>query len=145
MFPLRFAVCSTAYAISNAGAVKLEKEFREGSDNVDLRLAQICRENQDMNCLGVWPQLVTAAITKTNIEHPLGEIVTEEMTVTEWFPGPGLQYSARLNAQKALNGSSMEEWHPQWNSNWVMKNDTWTMVDLEEAKKLEAEINFDDG
>lgn len=38
VFPLGFAVCSTAYAISNAGAVKLEKEFREGSDNIDLRL-----------------------------------------------------------------------------------------------------------
>ena len=38
VFPLAFAVCSTAYAISNAGAVKLEKEFRQGSDNIDLRL-----------------------------------------------------------------------------------------------------------
>ncbi|CAF9908545.1 MAG: hypothetical protein ALECFALPRED_004670 [Alectoria fallacina] len=140
VFPLGYAVCSTAYAISNAGAVKLEEEFREGSDNIDLRLAQICRENQDVNCLGVWPQLITAAITETNIEHPLGEIVTGDMAVTAWYPGPGLQYSARLNADKVLHGSSMEEWDPQWNSTWALKNETWTQVEFEEAKQLEAEI-----
>lgn len=38
VFPLGFTTCSTAYAISNAGAVNLEKEFRQGSDNIDLRL-----------------------------------------------------------------------------------------------------------
>lgn len=139
VFPLGRAVCSTAYAISNAGAVKLEKEFRKGSDNIDLRLASICNENQNVNCLGVWPQLITAAITETNIEHPLGEIVTGAMSVTEWYPGPGLQYSARLNAEKVLNGSSMEEWVPQWNSTWALKNETWTRMGIEEAKKLEAE------
>ena len=139
VFPLGYAVCSTAYAISNAGAVKLEKEFREGSDNIDLRLAQICRENQDVNCLGVWPQLITAAITETNIEHPLGEIVTGDTAVTAWYPGPGLQYSARLNADKVLRGSPMEKWDPQWNSTWALKNETWTQVEFEEAKQLEAE------
>ena len=140
VFPLGDAVCSTAYAISNAGAVKLEKKFREGSDNIDLRLADICRTNQNINCLGVWPQLITAAITRTNIEHPLDEIVTGEMVVTEWSPGPGLQYSARENAEKVLSGSSsMEEWDLQWNSTWAMKDDSWSQVSFEEAKKLEAE------
>ena len=38
VFPLSSTVCTTAYAISNAGAVKMEKEFRRGSDNVDLRM-----------------------------------------------------------------------------------------------------------
>lgn len=143
VFPLGYAVCSTAYAISNAGAVKLEKEFREGSDNVDLRIASICRENQDVTCLGVWPQLITAAITETNIEHPPGEIVTGENAVNGWHPGPGLQYSARLNAEKVLNGLSMEEWDPQWNFTWVLKNDTWSQVGLEEGKRLEAEAKSD--
>lgn len=138
VFSLGDAVCSTAYAISNAGAVKLEKEFREGSDNIDLRLARICRENQGVNCLGVWPQLITAAITETNIEHPLGEIVTGETVVAGWQPGPGLQYSARLNAEKVLGGSSMEEWESQWNSTWRLKNETWTQMGFEEARKLEA-------
>ena len=144
VFPLNFAVCSTAYAISNAGAVKLEKEFREGSDNIDLRLADICRNNQNVNCLGVWPQLITAAVTKTNIEHPLGEIVTGEVEVTDWSPGPGLQFSARLNAGKVLKGSlSMEEWDSQWNSTWALKNETWSQVSFEEAKRLEAETMSD--
>ena len=139
VFPLGEAVCSTAYAISNAGAVKLEKEFREGSDNVDLRLANVCREKQDVNCLGVWPQLVTAAITETNIDHPLDEIASGGTGVTEWHPGPGLQYSARWNAQKVLGGSRMEEWEPQWNSTWALKNGNWTQMGFEEAGRLEAE------
>ena len=98
VFPLGFAVCSTAYAISYAGAIKLEREFRQGSDNLDLRLASVCRENQAVTCLGVWPQLITAAITKTNIEHPFGEIVTGAMEVTEWHPGPGCTLSFLSNA-----------------------------------------------
>ena len=44
VFPLGHAVCSTAYAISNAGAVKMEKQFREGSDNIDLRLGTFVPE-----------------------------------------------------------------------------------------------------
>ena len=60
--------------------------------------------------------------------------------MTEWHPGPGLQYSARLNAEKVLNGSSMEEWVSQWNSTWVLKNETWTQMGIEDAMKLEAEI-----
>lgn len=63
--------------------------------------------------------------------------------MTEWYPGPGLQYSARLNAEKVLSGSSMEEWVPQWNSTWALKNETWTQMGIEEAKKLEAETKSD--
>lgn len=140
VFPLGFAVCSTAYAISNAGARKLEKEFRHGSDNIDLRLVQICRDNQAVNCLGVWPQPVSAANTETNIDHPLGEIVTGEGPVSEWRPGPGLQYSARLNAAKVLNGSPVAEWDSQWDSTRALKNGTWSLMSVEDAKGLEAEV-----
>ena len=38
VFSLGFATCTSAYAISNAGAVKMEKEFRQGSDNVDIKI-----------------------------------------------------------------------------------------------------------
>lgn len=63
VFPLSHTVYSTAFAISNAGAVKLEKKFGKGSDNIDLRLTSICYENQIINFLGIWPQFVTTAIT----------------------------------------------------------------------------------
>lgn len=138
VYPIAYNVCSTAYAISRAGAIKLEKEFQEGSDNIDLRLSEICRVNQALTCLGVWPQVITAAITQTNIDHPPGEIVTGGDTVTEWSPGPALQYSARLNAEKVFRGFPMEKWEPHWESTWAMKNETWSQVDFEEAKILEA-------
>ena len=108
-------------------------------------LAQICRENQNVNCLGVWPQVISAAISETNIEHPLGEIVTGDMALTDWYPGPGLQYSAWWNAEKVLSGSPMEECDPRWNTTWAMKNETWTQVGFEEAKELEAESMSDGG
>ena len=38
VFPVGSTTCTTAYAISNAGAVKMEKEFRQGTDNVDIRM-----------------------------------------------------------------------------------------------------------
>ena len=138
VFPIGYGVCSTSYAISNAGAIKLEKEFREGSDNIDLRLARVCKEFQNMTCLGVWPQVVTGAITKTNIEHPAGEIARGDPD--EWGPGPGLRNSARLNAERVFQGSPVEEWYSEWNSTWVMKNGNWTMVDLDEARDLEKQI-----
>ena len=43
VFPLGVTTCTTAYAISNAGAVKMEKEFRQGSDNVDIRMCKSFR------------------------------------------------------------------------------------------------------
>ena len=143
VFPLGSAVCAVAYAISNAGAVKFVREFSEGSDNLDLRISGICSQNQNVTCLGVWPQLASAAITESNIDHPAGEAVTGGEEVIGWRPGPSLQYSARLNAEKAIRGSPMEEWEPQWNTTWALKDDTWTMVDFDEAKELLAETGHD--
>ena len=115
----------------------MEKEFREGSDNIDLRLAQVCRDVQNLTCLGVWPQVITGAITKTNIEHPPGEIARGD--TDDWIPGPGLRNSARFNAERVFKGSPVEEWYSEWNSTWVMKNETWTNVDLDEARDLEEQ------
>ena len=81
---------------------------------------------------------MSAAITETNIDHKFGESVTGAMPVTDWYPGPGLQYSAWWNAEKVLNGSPMEEWEPGWNSTWALKNETWTLMDFEEAKALKV-------
>lgn len=144
VYPLKNTICSTAYAISNAGAVKMDKEFGTGSDNIDLRLAGVCSDNYDVTCLGVWPQVITAAVTQTNIEHPLGEIVTGDAEVTDWSPGPALQYSARLNAQKVFRGSPMEKWEPRWDSTWALKNETWTQMSFREAKELEAKAKAEE-
>lgn len=88
---------------------------------------------------------MNAAITASNIVHKVGEVVPGQTAVTCWSPAPGIQYSARWNAEKVLNGSSIEEWDAQWNSTWAMKNDTWTQVDFEEAKRLEAEVKSGSG
>ena len=45
VFPVGATTCTTAYAISKAGAVKLEKEFRQGSDNVDIRMCTSFRRS----------------------------------------------------------------------------------------------------
>lgn len=44
---------------------------------------------------------------------------------------------------EVLNGSSREEWVPQWNSTWALKNETWTQMGIEEARELEAEMKYD--
>ena len=134
VYPFTNCVCSTAYAISHAGAVKLEQEFHHGSLNLDQHLATSCRENQDLTCLGVWPQVITAAATKSNIEHPTDEVANSG---GEFNVGPALQYSARKNAAKIINGSADDEWEAQWNYTWREKDGMWRQVDFQEAKRLD--------
>ena len=93
----------------------------------------------------MWPQVINAAVTATNIDHKAGEIVTGQMAVTGWYPGPSIQYSARWNAEKVLKGSPMEEWDPQWNTTWALKDDSWTQVGFEEARRLKAEKRRSNG
>ena len=69
--------------------------------------------------------------------------MTGDVELTDWYPGPGLQYSAWWNAERVLDGLPMEEWDPRWNTTWALKNETWTQVGFEEAKKLEAESKSD--
>ena len=135
VFPFTNCVCSTAYAISYAGAVKLEQELSNGSLNLDIHLATSCRENQDLTCLGVWPQVITAAATKSNIQHPTNEIPNN---LAEINVGPALQYSARKNAAEVMNGSAEDEWEAQWNYTWREKGGMWRQVDFEEAKGLDV-------
>lgn len=134
-------VCSTGYAVSYAGAVKLVEYFKQGQDNLDLMLMWLCDHKTDLTCLGVWPQVITAAVSHSNIEHPNGEIATgvdpdnkEVIAVA----GPGLQYSARINAAIVKQyGHSPEHWHPEWNSTWAMVRDEWKEVSFDEARELE--------
>ena len=136
VYSLRGGVCSTAYAISYQGAVKLIKYFQEVGDNIDLALGWYCDHMIDVACVGVWPQVITAAASHSNIQHPDGEVAPGQDDDEAIHPGPALQYSARVNAQKAMQGLGQEHWKPEWNFTWVMKNNDWTLVTFEEHKVI---------
>lgn len=137
-FYLTTGVCSTSYSISYAGAVKLVDYFKESQENLDLRLATLCHEKVDLICVGVYPQVITAAPTHSNIEHVEGEIAawegSEEVLVRA---GPGIQYSARINAEVVQKGLGRESWQAEWNSTWTMVDDEWKHVSFEELEELE--------
>ncbi len=135
VYSLRGGVCSTAYAISYQGAVKLIKHFQNTGDNIDLALGWFCDNMIDMACVGVWPQVITAAPSHSNIVHPDGEIAQSEDD-QPINPGPALQYSARVNAQKALQGLDQEHWKPEWNFTWVTKNNEWKLINFDEYKVI---------
>ena len=141
VFQLTHTVCSTAYAISYAGAVKLVELFKDAEENLDLQLAAYCRDAKDLTCLGVWPQVITAASSHSNIEHPDGEVAPANLEeAVEVHAGPGLQYSARINAAVAQKGLGSESWHPEWNYTFAMVNDEWKEIsfkDLEELREVQ--------
>ena len=138
-------VCSTAYAISHAGAVKLVDYFKEAEDNLDLALSAYCRDHKDLTCIGVWPQVITAASSHSNIEHPDGEVApSSQVETVEVHAGPGLQYSARINAAVVRQGLGEESWIPEWNTTWALVHDEWKEVSFEEAKELEEVQRWED-
>ena len=139
VYQLTATVCSTAYAVSYQGAVKLVDYFKDATENLDLQLAQYCRDSKDLTCLGVWPQVITAASSHSNIEHPNGEVAPGNYEeAVEVHAGPGLQYSARINAKEVVQkGLGQESWIPEWNSTWAMVHNQWKEVTFEEAKELE--------
>ena len=140
LYQFQSAVCSTSYAISYSGAVKLVELFKKGNENLDLELMIRCNQRVDLTCLAVWPQIVTAAGSRSNIEHPENETADLESQVDEAFsvpPGPALQYSARVNADQVISkGLGRASWIAQWNSTWVMINSTWTLVSFDDADLL---------
>ena len=136
IYRLRGGVCSTAYAISYKGAVKLIELFKDNGDNIDLALGWFCDHKLDMSCVGVWPQVITAAASQSNIKHPDGE-KAQGGDDDKIHPGPAIQYSARVNAEKAMKGLGKEHWKAEWDGTWVMKNETWSQVSFKEAKILE--------
>ena len=136
-YELRGGVCSTAYAISYSGAVKLIEGIKENGDNIDLALARLCDQRRDLSCVGVWPQVITAAASKSNIAHPEGEVAPNSAEDDQIHPGPALQYSARVNAEKGIQGLGQEHWKAEWDGTWVLKNQEWTHISFEEAKAIE--------
>lgn len=117
VFEFRSTVCTSAYAISNKGARKLRKFLDESNLNIDIRMELLCRDQPSLTCLGVWPQVITAAPSQSNIDHPAGERAPgtdktggpNEITV-----GPSLQISARRNAHIVQQGLGPDAWIKEW-------------------------------
>ena len=99
-----------------------------------------------MICLGIWPQVFTAASTLSNIDHSgNGDTVgggqgkgngdddddderEEELTPD---PGPALQFSARVNAKAILiHGRGSSDWKAEWDTMWAVRNGSWEEVAL---------------
>ena len=87
-----------------------------------------------MICLGIWPQIFTAANTVSNIGHSgHGDKAPgdEEEEGEKPKPGPGIQFSARVNAEVILrDGKGQDEWKAEWDSMWAARNGSWAEVKL---------------
>lgn len=87
-----------------------------------------------MVCLGVWPQIITPANTKSNIDHTgngvggvHGGKKKQPLMV---LPGPAIQYSARKNAKGVMEeGWGRAEWFGEWDTSWeVNGSGYWEIV-----------------
>lgn len=135
MFQLRGVICAYAYAVSYQGAKKMLKHVEEDGTNLpaDFFIGSFCNEKADIACAGVWPQVMTAASTASNIAHGDGAVTSN---ANDASPGPALQYSARFNSKLVLDGGTRADWIPQWNTTWAMKDGEWSLVSFEEAEAL---------
>jgi len=133
VFQFGRTTCSSAYAISLQGAIKLVQYFKQGNENLDIALSQTCSGRTDMICLGVWPQMITAAATKSNIDHSGNGVDTNGGGDVEEKVqgGPGLQFSARVNSRRVLeDGVGREGWKAEWETMWAEGHGGWVMVGL---------------
>ena len=130
VFKFGRTTCSTAYAISLEGARKAIGYFEQTDGNLDLRLSEVCGRKMDMMCLSVWPQIITPAVTGSNIDHGnTGDF--HEGHVDTVLPGPGQQFSARVNAKKVLEeGIGKEKWVWQWNTSYASVDGGRELVDM---------------
>ena len=140
VFQFGRTTCSTGYAVSNQGAKKLVEYFKDTDDNLDLKLSSVCSGRADMTCLGVWPQIITAANTKSNIAHDgNGDQTSPNPGDEKVRPGPALQYSARVNSELILDSGGyvpQPEWLAEWDTCWGLnptKNGTWDMMKLNQT------------
>ncbi|KAL9099742.1 MAG: hypothetical protein Q9163_004808 [Psora crenata] len=138
LFLFARTTCSTAYAISLRGARKLAASFTaDVNENLDIQLSHLCTTTTDLVCLGVWPQVFTAAATLSNIDHT-GEGDQADGTLGDGDdddaarPGPALQFSARVNAKGVLDhGTDPQQWKAEWDTMWTAgTNGTWEEVEL---------------
>lgn len=153
VFQFGRTTCTTGYAISTRGAQKLVGYFKETNDNIDLKLSSVCSSRPDMTCLGVWPQVITAAETKSNIDHSAEEDHNESSEESEPEPppeveaGPALQYSARVNSHQILQAGGhvpKKDWKGEWDTCWGVnpaKNGTW---DLMRINRTSGEVIFEE-
>jgi len=105
VYHIQGTACTTSYAVSNAGARKLEELFKEANDPIDLKLWDICGNNKGVLCVGVWPQVISMTESRGNIRHTEGGLsFGHEITEEKIVAGNGIQVSSRVNAHLGLGG-----------------------------------------
>ena len=148
LFQFQRTTCSTAYAISLDGARKLVQYARHAKHNLDSTLGDLCREQSDMLFLGIWPQIITATSTRSNIRHDEGGLkpgdALQEQGVSEVKPGPGLQFSARVNAKGVLEERwGSDKWRAQWDTSWAIvigsRGKEWALVERNDTNVFVGE------
>lgn len=140
VYHIRESVCTTAYAISNRGARKFDRIFKEANSPIDLKLWDACGNNPKIVCIGVFPQILSMTASRTNIKHTggglsFGREIEEEVIMA----GNSIQVSSRVNAHLGLAAKGPEGWKWEW------KTDTSNgRADGEEAKNVEDEDDKED-
>lgn len=126
VFQVHAGVCSTGYAVSQAGARKLIKHFKEVDNPIDLKLSNICKEAYDMMCVGVYPMIISNCDSASNIEDvdSLDDWKAHQAAANKKGParnpGHSIQISARVNAPMVLDhNAGPEEWRYQYDGVWV--------------------------
>lgn len=117
VFEVGVSVCAWGYAITNKGAKKLIKLLETAERPIDVKMWQLCGSQDTLTCIGVYPQVISGAPSKSNIEHTVGEIpppMDTDQSKGGHLPGPALQYSARRNAYIAAKGLGPEYWIKEW-------------------------------
>lgn len=117
VFEVGLAVCAWGYALTRGGAIKLIKFLEEAERPIDVKMWQVCGSQDTLTCLGVYPQVISGAPSKSNIEHGEGEVappIEMDRSKGGHLPGPALQYSARRNAHIAAKRLGPEFWINEW-------------------------------
>ena len=141
VFQFGKTTCTIGYAVTLQAAKKLVKYFKKVNANVDDMMSWLCTEKQDLVCLAVWPQIMTAADTKSNIDHDKKDDISEKADDATYIinAGPGLQYSARRNARRVIDeGARRADWIPEWYGSWAVKNETWDVTETDRLVVEEA-------
>lgn len=125
IFQQRKTVCAASYAISNLGARKFEKIFREANTPLDLKMWDICEHDHTIRCVGAWPQVISLAESKTNIKHSAGGLAFgHEITEERLVAGNGIQISARINAHLGLADKEPSRWKAEWKDGAMNQEET---------------------
>ena len=115
VFQLAQIVCTSAYAISNRGARKMESHFHEANQPVDIRMWDQCHWDPELVCVTTFPQIISVAESKSNIKHTAGFAFGKVIEEEEVKPGMGIQISARMNAYLGVAGQGPRKWRKEWN------------------------------